>query len=1453
MGRVSNVVRTVAGLSVAIAGVTLVDASPSGADHVCTAEILLVAGSSPHPSGDDSIFEALDDRVPDAGCVTVVADDDVTEAQAEGFDVVVITSSVQPSVLGSRLRDAAVPILVSEPFLFDDMSMVPARSGKELAGRTTVRITDPGHPLAGGLTGTVSVFSSAAKVNYGIDGAAPGVEPVANTGGSSPRMTIFGFAPGSQLIDRTAAGGRVGFFASYGADLNGNGVTLLNAAVDWLLGPPALACGDVITTDLVLDRDLLDCPGAGLVVGADDITIDLNGHTIDGSAAAKTAGEEGIDAGSFDGVTVRNGTIRDFFYGVEGFGEGNTFEDLLFIDNAASFEFVAAHDNTVRNNISTAADFHFLRLTFSDRNVVEGNVSTQSRFGVVVSNSDGNQVLSNELSGLGRDRGVVIGDGASGTVVRGNDIESFEFGIQVVDASGTGVFDNSTTMNDVDGIRVELGATDTTIGGNSANDNGEWGIRALASVTDAGGNSALGNGLGQCQGVVCLSKPPLRALMVAGSTVPPRGDRDLVDIIEAKGILLDIADDESDLGSLDLSPYAFVFVTSSVKPAVVGDTFKDAAIPVILSEGFLFDNMAMSASGETTKTRTQVTVVAPDDPLAAGFPAGNQRVYTTAEKLSFGEPSADATVVAHEPGKPQNAVIFSYDPGDILVDGTPAAGHRVGLFPTYQGAQVLNGSGVAFVDAAVQWVLDGGPPGNDDFADRFVAGLGASFGDNVGATTEDAEPSPFFGQEGSVWWDFTATSDGAVVVDTNGSSFDTVLAAWTGVELATLDLLRADDDSGDGLASRVTFPVSAGAEYRIAVYGFAGRRGDIQLNIAETDVPVNDNFADRILIGPGVSYGTTDNATLEVGEPEPGGDMMQSSVWYEYTASADGVTILSVDAEFIPQLGVWDGTELGSLVEVASGPPGGFGRRVEVAFATNAGMTYHVAVYSQNWDGSGGDFELELLELPSPTNDDFADRIPLVLGTTETANVGATVEPNEPALTGVNTLWWEWTAPVDGTYVIDTNASGFSSTFTLWSGDSLDTLVEVATAEDDYEIDVGPQSKRLQFEALAGDTYKMSVGGIAGFENASGRLQINVLGVGELVRTELDPEAPNAVDMELDAAGNPVVASIDGATGEARVLHCNDAVCAGGDDVAEVIGTDADPFGDIAITLGAGGLPVVVFVSDTAVEVVRCDDADCAGGGETRNSLPFDVGEADVVVDALDNPVIATGGHGGDLQLIHCNDMFCAGGDESVEVIDQGFAPTLELDADGFPVIAYGYNEVLDADAGVSFGRTLLAHCNDADCSGGDESIRGVSSGDWVGEPSMYLDGTGNPVVANSYDSFIFTGVRLTSCGDAACTESSTVQIDEFNWVDVPATAAGPNGNPMVAYNQDGDGPKVAFCNDADCSGQSAVELEPPGTFQESRGSAIAVDPAGDVVVVFIDQGSDPALRLVRLVGLEVG
>ena len=63
-------------------------------------------------------------------------------------------------------------------------------------------------------------------------------------------------------------------------------------------------------------------------------------------------------------------------------------------------------------------------------------------------------------------------------------------------------------------------------------------------------------------------------------------------------------------------------------------------------------------------------------------------------------------------------------------------------------------------------------------------------------------------QRASVWWTWTAAASGILDIHTRGSDFDTVLAAWSGNDFATLAEVASNDD--ESLQSFVSVPVEAG-------------------------------------------------------------------------------------------------------------------------------------------------------------------------------------------------------------------------------------------------------------------------------------------------------------------------------------------------------------------------------------------------------------------------------------------------------------------------------------------------------------------------------------------------------------------------------------------------------------------------------------------------------------------
>jgi len=88
-----------------------------------------------------------------------------------------------------------------------------------------------------------------------------------------------------------------------------------------------VACGDTITASTTLDADLVDCPGSGIIVGADNITRDLNRRTISGSDTT-ILGYPGIVL-SGENATVRDGTVRGFNAGLEISGNDNLIRNCL--------------------------------------------------------------------------------------------------------------------------------------------------------------------------------------------------------------------------------------------------------------------------------------------------------------------------------------------------------------------------------------------------------------------------------------------------------------------------------------------------------------------------------------------------------------------------------------------------------------------------------------------------------------------------------------------------------------------------------------------------------------------------------------------------------------------------------------------------------------------------------------------------------------------------------------------------------------------------------------------------------------------------------------------------------------------------------------------------------------------------------------------------------------------
>ncbi|HEX5218462.1 MAG TPA: lysyl oxidase family protein [Verrucomicrobiae bacterium] len=143
---------------------------------------------------------------------------------------------------------------------------------------------------------------------------------------------------------------------------------------------------------------------------------------------------------------------------------------------------------------------------------------------------------------------------------------------------------------------------------------------------------------------------------------------------------------------------------------------------------------------------------------------------------------------------------------------------------------------------------------SDTFANCMaLAGKVGSLTDNtMNATKQPGEPDHANNPGGhSVWYCWTAPTNQPVTFSTIGSGFDTLLAVYTGNDLATLNMVTNNDDiaGATNRMSRVGFTPTTGTTYRIAVDGFGGAAGNVELSWNQA----GGSLPDLIIWGPGAA------------------------------------------------------------------------------------------------------------------------------------------------------------------------------------------------------------------------------------------------------------------------------------------------------------------------------------------------------------------------------------------------------------------------------------------------------------------------------------------------------------------------------------------------------------------------------------------------------------------------
>lgn len=216
------------------------------------------------------------------------------------------------------------------------------------------------------------------------------------------------------------------------------------------------------------------------------------------------------------------------------------------------------------------------------------------------------------------------------------------------------------------------------------------------------------------------------------------------------------------------------------------------------------------------------------------------------------------------------------------------------------------------------------PPVNDAFANRITIPDGpySDTRDTSEASLQVGEQQSTCGHlnSASVWYQFNAPVSESIVVDTAGSSYDTVISAWTGTTLGSLSHVACNDNVETSRA-RLVMEVTGGTNYIFQVTGYIDSSGSLQLAFGRSGT--NDAFASSRVIAPTngrfVDHRVTTGYGIEPSEPGPGcgeSATIASTAWYTYTAPYTGqvrVDLSGTQPDIYSILEVFEGSSVGTL------------------------------------------------------------------------------------------------------------------------------------------------------------------------------------------------------------------------------------------------------------------------------------------------------------------------------------------------------------------------------------------------------------------------------------------------------------------------------------------------------------------------------------------------------------
>jgi len=279
-------------------------------------------------------------------------------------------------------------------------------------------------------------------------------------------------------------------------------------------GPPI-----TVTEDYTLTQDIT-FSGDGFIIRADNITLDLNGHTITGEPFSA---DRGILVSGRNGITIKDGTITGFSQGIQlGHADNNIIQKIISQNNTSNgIHIMSDSDNNLIDDCTfTGNTDHGIYIDGSDgvlpskNNTVQNCTVSNNPDGINVYHSVGNSLVSNTINnfpgsgiflkysesnhvlfnrfsndGVSIGQGIHLDDACNFNVIQGNNISTC--GVAGIMSDGIDSEENLVQGNNISncgGVGIDIHGTQNEVRDNNIENTSGPGIRIRSSNSEVIGN-----------------------------------------------------------------------------------------------------------------------------------------------------------------------------------------------------------------------------------------------------------------------------------------------------------------------------------------------------------------------------------------------------------------------------------------------------------------------------------------------------------------------------------------------------------------------------------------------------------------------------------------------------------------------------------------------------------------------------------------------------------------------------------------------------------------------------------------------------------------------------------------------------------------------------------------------------------------------------------------------------